>query len=214
MLSYYFGNVALEEPTIVEKYGQEAAVAFYFFYVLFYHLAKTPFVIAAVIVVLYTLRRRGKKEVRHAINIEKKAGAGARFASFLMDLILVSAVSAAVSFISLFFDPFYIIILPQILTVSIGAVYLTYFLGNGQTIGMKAVKIKLCGTDGTYPIGYKKGFLRWVGMTISNLVIGLGYLWILIDENKQGWHDKIAGTYVVYFTPTQIEFFQSSETAV
>jgi len=62
---------------------------------------------------------------------------------------------------------------------------------------MKAAKIKLCGTDGTYPVGYGKGFLRWIGMNISSLVIGLGFLWILIDENKQGWHDKIAGTYVV-----------------
>jgi len=105
-------------------------------------------------------------------------------------------------------------IILRVLGLAIYTGYFTYFLGNGQTIGMKAVKIKLCGTDGTYPIGYKKGFLRWVGMTISNLVIGLGYLWILIDENKQGWHDKMAGTYVVYFTPTQIEFFQSSETAV
>jgi uncharacterized RDD family membrane protein YckC len=34
-------------------------------------------------------------------------------------------------------------------------------------------------------------------MIISGLILDLGYLWILIDENKQGWHDKIADTYVV-----------------
>jgi uncharacterized RDD family membrane protein YckC len=28
-------------------------------------------------------------------------------------------------------------------------------------------------------------------------VILLGYVWILIDKKNQGWHDKIAGTYVV-----------------
>jgi RDD family. len=48
-----------------------------------------------------------------------------------------------------------------------------------------------------YPIGYGKGFLRWVGMIISGLVLLLGYIWILIDKKNQGWHDKIAGTYVI-----------------
>jgi len=62
---------------------------------------------------------------------------------------------------------------------------------------MMAMKIKLIGTDGTYPIGYGKGFLRWIGMIISAMVILLGYVWILIDKKNQGWHDKIAGTYVV-----------------
>jgi uncharacterized RDD family membrane protein YckC len=75
--------------------------------------------------------------------------------------------------------------------------YFTYFFGNGQTLGMKAMKIKLCGADGTYPIGYGKGFIRCIGLIISAWVIYLGFLWILIDKNKQGWHDKIASTYVV-----------------
>jgi len=34
-------------------------------------------------------------------------------------------------------------------------------------------------------------------MEISGVVLFLGYLWILIDKKKQGWHDKIARTYVV-----------------
>jgi len=61
---------------------------------------------------------------------------------------------------------------------------------------MKYVGIKLYRIDETDTIGCKKGFLRGIGMIISGLVICLGYLWILIDENERGWHDKIAGTYV------------------
>ena len=75
--------------------------------------------------------------------------------------------------------------------------YYTYFFGTGQTPGMKRAKIKLCRTDGTYPIGYGRGFFRCIGMIISSQIFGLGYLWILIDKDKQGWHDKIADTYVV-----------------
>ena len=76
-------------------------------------------------------------------------------------------------------------------------IYPIYFFGKGQTIGMEIMRIKLCKTDGTYPIGYWDGFVRCIGMSISGAVFYLGYLWILIDKNNQGWHDKIADTYVV-----------------
>jgi uncharacterized RDD family membrane protein YckC len=36
-----------------------------------------------------------------------------------------------------------------------------------------------------------------VGKWISGLVFALGYLWILFDRDRQGWHDKLASTYVV-----------------
>ena len=84
-----------------------------------------------------------------------------------------------------------------ILWMVLPVIYFTYFFGKGQTPGMELVDIELCTVDGERSIGYKKGFLRSIGMIISSLAIGVGFLWILIDKNKQGWHDKIAGTYVV-----------------
>ena len=125
----------------------------------------------------------------------EKAGAGARFVSYVIDAIIVNIIGYALIFIFMVSGVEYIVASFIGLPVSIG--YFTYFFGSGQTLGMKVVNIKLCGTDETYPVGYGKGFLRWIGMIISSLVIGLGFLWILIDKNKQGWHDKIAGTYVV-----------------
>ncbi|PXF56823.1 MAG: hypothetical protein C4B59_16285 [Candidatus Methanogaster sp.] len=73
----------------------------------------------------------------------------------------------------------------------------TYFVGTGQTPGMKVMNVKPIRTDGDFEIGYGKGFLRWIGMLISALVLCLGFLWILIDKHKRGWYDKIAGVYVV-----------------
>jgi uncharacterized RDD family membrane protein YckC len=35
------------------------------------------------------------------------------------------------------------------------------------------------------------------------IVAGLGFLWIVFDEDRQGWHDKIAGTLVVRTTRPQ-----------
>ena len=127
----------------------------------------------------------------------EKANARSRFGSYIIDLIVINVIGAVLGCI---FGFWYTIELEPVLDficLLISAGYFTYFFGNGQTPGMKAMNIKLCGTDGTYPIGYGEGFLRWIGMIISGLVMGLGFLWILIDENKQGWHDKLADTYVV-----------------
>ena len=38
---------------------------------------------------------------------------------------------------------------------------------------------------------------EWIGKWISGLIFLLGYVWILIDKENQGWHDKILATYVV-----------------
>jgi uncharacterized RDD family membrane protein YckC len=124
------------------------------------------------------------------------AGAGSRLISYVIDVIILSVIGWILNYASMSAGGTVgniIIFLSGLVSLA----YFTYFFGNGQTPGMKAMKIKLIGTDGTYPIGYGKGFLRWIGMIISGLVILLGYVWILIDKKKQGWHDKIAGTYVV-----------------
>lgn len=44
---------------------------------------------------------------------------------------------------------------------------------------------------------YGKAFLRWVGYSISGLTLGIGYLMVAFTKQKQGLHDKIAGTYVI-----------------
>jgi uncharacterized RDD family membrane protein YckC len=134
----------------------------------------------------------------------KKANAGARFGSWIIDIIILNVIGFIVGAVlgllwalTFPYEEEALLGISYLLGIMITIGYYTYFFGNGQTLGMKVVRIKLCGTDGTYPVGYGRGFLRWVGMFISALVIGLGFLWILIDENKQGWHDKIADTYVV-----------------
>jgi len=75
-----------------------------------------------------------------------------------------------------------------------------YFIGfwawRGQTPGKMALGIKVVKTDGS-PVTFGTALVRYIGYWISALVLLLGFLWVLWDTNKQGWHDKIAGTYVV-----------------
>lgn len=68
--------------------------------------------------------------------------------------------------------------------------------GGGQTLGMRFFNIKVVRTDGTY-IDYVGAFLRYIGLIVSFAVVLLGVLWVIFDREKQGWHDKIANTYVV-----------------
>lgn len=67
---------------------------------------------------------------------------------------------------------------------------------NGQTIGKLAMGIRVISAGGQ-PVSVGMAFARAAMKIISGLVLLLGYLWMLWDPNKQTWHDKVAGTYVV-----------------
>ncbi|HEX2912817.1 MAG TPA: RDD family protein [Chloroflexia bacterium] len=86
------------------------------------------------------------------------------------------------------------------LTVLNVIVYFLYYVlmtARGATIGKKVFGMKVVQSDGSAP-GFGRALLRQtVGYWISGAVFGLGYLWVAFDEHKQGWHDKLAGTYVV-----------------
>ena len=88
--------------------------------------------------------------------------------------------------------------LPTIVSLAFAlAFFLTMWVNfEGATPGKKLMAIKITKVDGskvTYPVA----FIRYIGYLLSAFVIMLGYLWIIWDKKKQGWHDKIAGTVVI-----------------
>ena len=75
--------------------------------------------------------------------------------------------------------------------------YYTYFHGRtGQTVGKMVCGIKVVNIHKEI-ISYRRAFLRWIGYLISSLILYMGFLWAAVDKKHQGWHDKIAGTYVI-----------------
>ena len=83
----------------------------------------------------------------------------------------------------------------------LGIIYFSYLWSNsspwpGQTVGMKILSLRVIRTDGS-DLSVVQAFIRYVGLFISFLVIFIGVIWVAFDPNKQGWMDKIAGTYVV-----------------
>jgi uncharacterized RDD family membrane protein YckC len=85
------------------------------------------------------------------------------------------------------------------LTTLLGVAYYMYFwssYGHGQTIGSRALSIRVVKTSGS-ELTLADAFIRYVGLILSFLCVFIGVIWVAFDPNKQGWHDKIAGTYVV-----------------
>lgn len=76
-----------------------------------------------------------------------------------------------------------------------------YFVGlwtywNGQTLGNKLLGIRVVKTDGS-PVNLVTALVRYVGVILAAIPLLIGLIWVAFDREKQGWHDKIAGTYVV-----------------
>jgi uncharacterized RDD family membrane protein YckC len=57
--------------------------------------------------------------------------------------------------------------------------------------GLRVVK-----EDGT-PITDGEAVMRYLGYILNSAVFMLGWLWALVDDKNQGFHDKIVHTYVV-----------------
>lgn len=48
------------------------------------------------------------------------------------------------------------------------------------------------------PMSYKQAVIRYLGYFVSVMTLFVGFLWIAWDRRKQGFHDKMANTVVVY----------------
>lgn len=48
--------------------------------------------------------------------------------------------------------------------------------------------------------------IRYLGYFISAIALGLGFVWIAVDDKKQGWHDKLANTVVVSVVADRAKF--------
>jgi uncharacterized RDD family membrane protein YckC len=71
---------------------------------------------------------------------------------------------------------------------------------KGQTVGKMAMGIMVVRANGNLPgIGYA-ALREMVGKFVSGTFLLVGFIWTGFDPQKQGWHDKIASTYVVRVT--------------
>ncbi len=58
-------------------------------------------------------------------------------------------------------------------------------------LGIRVIK-----TDGSM-FTFTDALMRYIGYLINSAAFMIGWLWAFYDEDNQGWHDKLARTYVV-----------------
>lgn len=120
-----------------------------------------------------------------------RAGFWPRVGAYLIDAILIAIVTFALTAALKGAG--------QALGIIIGIAYWVYFEGSpaGQTLGKKALGIRIIDFSTGGPIGYGRAFVRYIGKILSVITIGLGFLWMLWDKEKQAWDDKLATSVVV-----------------
>jgi len=82
-------------------------------------------------------------------------------------------------------------------TVIVAIYYAFFWSAAGRTPGKAFMGLRVVTIDGTHP-SFGRALVRVFGYALSALLFYLGYLMVLVDDRRQGLHDKLARTYVVY----------------
>ncbi|MCF3651199.1 RDD family protein [Synoicihabitans lomoniglobus] len=118
-----------------------------------------------------------------------RAGFWARLGATLLDVILVAIVVNMLDSSFLDVDDMFPLI---------AAVYfIVLWALKGTTIGGIVFGLKVVRLDDR-PVDWSVAIVRGLGAFLSLFAIGLGFIWVAFDPERQSWHDKIAGTTIVH----------------
>jgi uncharacterized RDD family membrane protein YckC len=84
--------------------------------------------------------------------------------------------------------------------VFVGGYFVGFWTLLGRTPGMRLLGLELS-TSGGERVGTTRALARLGGMVLAAIPLGAGYLLSLVDDRRQGLHDKVAGTLVLYAGP-------------
>ena len=77
-----------------------------------------------------------------------------------------------------------------------------FFVGfwsrKGRTLGMQSWGLQLEAANGDVPSAMAC-HIRFVAAILSWSVVGVGFLWQLIDKENLTWHDRLSGTRLVHY---------------
>ncbi len=85
----------------------------------------------------------------------------------------------------------------SILAIALDLAYNVWMVGTyGATIGKMVMALRVTKDNGS-KVSYSDALLREIAKYLSAAILMLGFLWVIWDKKKQGWHDKIARTVVI-----------------
>jgi uncharacterized RDD family membrane protein YckC len=78
---------------------------------------------------------------------------------------------------------------------------IAYFIGfwrwRGATPGKMLLGLRIVRFNGD-SLGWGGAVMRFLGYIIAFMPLLVGLIWIAFDGRRQGWHDKLAETYVIH----------------
>lgn len=132
-------------------------------------------------------------------------GINARCSAFLLDYIL-TLFPLAVTLVLAFYvkrrllEPtvadFFQYVGYALVIAVIAANWIYGYVRFGQSFGKRFIGLRVIRVDGQ-PMDYKTAVVRLLGYFVSLFVFGLGFVWMLWDDQQRGWHDKLAKTLVI-----------------
>jgi uncharacterized RDD family membrane protein YckC len=84
----------------------------------------------------------------------------------------------------------------QMLLLLLVAYHVAFLTWKQTTVGGIICQMRVVRVDGS-PLRFADALVRGLSAIFSTIVLGLGFLWLTRDPERQAWHDRIAGTYVV-----------------
>ena len=126
-------------------------------------------------------------------------------ACFLYDLLVVVAVSlmTVAIFILLIGEAthgFKRYALQLLLWFTVGTYFVWCWHKTGQTLAMQTWRLKVVNQHNQL-LDLQMLLKRYVLATFSLMLLGLGFLWAIVDRDKRYLHDRILGLKIVYILP-------------
>ena len=76
--------------------------------------------------------------------------------------------------------------------------YVGFWAATGQTPGNRVMQIRVRDADVDRPLRVGRAGARFVGMLLAAIPLFAGFVRILFDARRRGFHDRFAGSVVVY----------------
>lgn len=117
--------------------------------------------------------------------------------SWLIVIILIRYVSDSGTLIELL-DNLLSSLFIILISINIGGIIFSLSDSQfGGSPGKLLSGLRLVDPKGNY-LSFKLALFRnYIARTVAGLIFGAGYIWILRDGRRQGWHDMASGTYVL-----------------
>jgi uncharacterized RDD family membrane protein YckC len=81
-----------------------------------------------------------------------------------------------------------------------GGYFMWFWRRGGQTLAMKTWRLRLVDTRGG-ALTPRQALARFALAALGTLCLGAGFLWALVDRDRQFLHDRVAGTRVARVPP-------------